>query len=114
MVLSLAELPTMQTAESGSAGLWSVHDRKLKEVAAGTVFYAGLFLTEGLGLILRETGAEYFTIVVTVSFLPVEVYLMTLHLTAARVLATLANIGIVGYLLARRLGERTRKTSVIN
>ncbi len=89
--------------------LWSVDDRKLKEVGAGTFFYAGLFLTEGLGLVLRKTWAEYFTIIVTGSFIPVEVYLMTQNLTVARVLATLVNIGIVWYLVAHRLGERKRK-----
>src|ERR1022692_1793717 len=41
--------------------LWAVDDRKLKVVGAGTFFYAGLFLTEGLGLVLRKTWAEYFT-----------------------------------------------------
>jgi uncharacterized membrane protein (DUF2068 family) len=92
--------------------LWSVDDRKLKEVGAGTVFYAGLFLTEGLGLVLRKTWAEYFTIIVTGSFIPVEVYLMTQHLTAASVVATLLNIGIVWYLVAHRLGERNRKAAL--
>ena len=91
------------------AKLWLVDDRKLKEVGAGTFFYAGIFLTEGLGLVRRKTWAEYFTIVVTSSFLPVEVYLLTEHLTAARVVATLVNLGILGYLVAHRLGERKRK-----
>src|ERR1019366_7645079 len=91
--------------------LWSVDDRKLKELGAGTFFYAGLFLTEGLGLVFRKTWAEYFTIIVTGSFLPVEVYLMTKHFTAVRVLATLANIGIVWYLVAHRMEERHRKAA---
>ncbi|MGC9997343.1 MAG: DUF2127 domain-containing protein, partial [Terriglobia bacterium] len=92
--------------------LWSVDDRKLEEVGAGTFFYAGVFLTEGLGLVLRKTWAEYFTLIVTGSFLPVEVYLMTQHLTAVRAVVTLVNIGIVGYLVAHRLGERKRKAAL--
>jgi len=92
--------------------LWSVDDRRLKEVGAGTFFYAGIFLTEGLGLVLRKTWAEYFTIIVTGSFIPVEVYLMTQHFNAARVLATLVNTGIVWYLVAHRLGERKRKAAL--
>jgi len=92
--------------------LWAVDDHKLKEVGAGTFFYAGLFLTEGLGLVFRKTWAEYFTIIVTGSFIPVEMYLMTQHLTAARVVATLLNIGIVWYLVAHRLGERKRKAAL--
>jgi len=92
--------------------LWSVDDGKLEEVGAGTFFYAGVFLTEGLGLVLRKTWAEYFTIIVTGSFLPVEVYLMTQHLTAVRVVVTLVNIGIVWYLVAHRLGEGKRKAAL--
>ena len=92
--------------------LWSVDDRKLEEVGAGTFFYAGLFLTEGLGLVLRKAWAEYFIIIVTGSFIPVEVYLMTQHPTAARVVATLVNIGIVWYLVAHRLGDRKKKAAL--
>ena len=89
--------------------LWSVDDHKLKEVGAGTFFYAGIFLTEGLGLLLRKTWAEYFTIIVTGSFIPLEVYLITKHFTAVRALATLVNVVIVWYLVAHRLGERKRQ-----
>jgi uncharacterized membrane protein (DUF2068 family) len=89
--------------------LWSVDDRKLKEVGVGTFFYAGIFLTEGLGLLLRKTWAEYFTIIVTGSFIPLEVYLITKHFTAVRALATLVNVVIVWYLVAHRLGERKRQ-----
>ena len=91
--------------------LWSVDDRKLREVGAGSFFYAGLFLTEGLGLVLRKTWAEYFTIAVTGSFLPVEVYLMTQHFTAVRLLATLVNTGIVCFLVAHRWKERKSKAA---
>ena len=89
--------------------LWSVDDRRLKELGVGTFFYAGLFLTEGLGLVFRKTWAEYFTIIVTGSFIPIEVHLLMHHLTAARSGATLVNIGIVCYLVAHRLEERKRK-----
>ena len=94
------------------AKLWSVDDRKLREVGAGTFFYAGIFLTEGLGLVLSKTWAEYFTIIVTGSFIPVEVYLMTQHLSAARAVATLVNLGIVWILVAHRRGERKRKAAL--
>jgi uncharacterized membrane protein (DUF2068 family) len=92
--------------------LWSVDDRKLREVGAGTFFYAGVFLTEGLGLILGKTWAEYFTIFVTGSFLPIEVYLLTQHFTAVRLLATLVNIGILAYLIIHRLRERKRNAAL--
>jgi uncharacterized membrane protein (DUF2068 family) len=92
--------------------LLAVNDHKLKELGAGTFFYAGLFTTEGLGLVFEKTWAEYFTIFITSSFLPVEVYLMTQHFTVVRVLATLVNIGIVWYLVAYRLRERKRQAAM--
>src|SRR5215831_17643006 len=51
---------------------FSLDDRRLKEIGAGTFGYAGLFLTEGSGLLLRKRWAELFTIIVTGSFLPLE------------------------------------------
>jgi uncharacterized membrane protein (DUF2068 family) len=92
--------------------LWSVDDTRLKEVGAGTFFYAGLFLTEGVGLMLRKRWAEYLTAIVTSSFIPVEVYMMMQQLTAARAVATLVNTGIVWYLIAHRLAERKRKAAL--
>ena len=47
----------------------TVNDRSLKEISAGTFAYAALFLTEGTGLLLRKRWAQYFTIIVTGSFL---------------------------------------------
>ena len=91
------------------AKLCAVSDRKLEELGAGTFFYAGIYLTQGLGLIYKKTWAEYFTIIVTASFIPVELYLATQHLTAARVVATLVSLGTVWYLAADRLGEAKRK-----
>ncbi len=88
--------------------LWSVDDRKLREVGAGSFFYAGIFLTEGLGLVLRKPWGEYFTIIVTASFIPVEVYLIAEHLTAIKVGAMLVNIGILWYLVADRMREAKR------
>lgn len=92
--------------------LCPVDDRTLEEVGAGTFFYAGIFLTEGLGLVLRKTWAEYFTIIITGSFIPVEAYMTTQHFTAARVVSTLVSIGIVWYLIADRVGERKRKVAL--
>lgn len=89
------------------------NDRKLREVGAGTFFYAALFLTEGLGLVLRKTWAEYFTIIVTGSFIPLEIYLIVHHFTWARVGATAVNMGIVLYLVAHRMGERRQKTAAL-
>jgi uncharacterized membrane protein (DUF2068 family) len=83
-----------------------VDDKKLKELSIGTFIYAAIFLTEGTGLAYRKRWAEYFTIITTGSFLPLEVYELAKHATMAKGVALLVNIAVVVY-LAREL-RRTR------
>lgn len=75
--------------------------RKLKEFSAGTFFYAGLLLTEGTGLLLHKRWAEYFTIIATASFLPLEIYEIVARVTVGKVILLLLNIAVVIYLVAR-------------
>ncbi len=77
----------------------AVNDRTLKEISAGTFAYAALFLTEGTGLLFRKRWAQYFTIIVTTSFLPLEVYELARRISAAKVAVILINIAIVAYLI---------------
>ena len=77
----------------------TLNDRTLKEISVGTFCYAALFLTEGTGLFLRKRWAEYFTIIVTASFLPLEVYELIKHASIAKVLVILLNVAIVVYLV---------------
>jgi uncharacterized membrane protein (DUF2068 family) len=79
--------------------LSSVDDRKLRELSVGTFIYAAVFLTEGTGLALHKRWAEYFTIVTTGSFLPLEVYEIIHHVTAAKIVALIINIAVVVYLV---------------
>jgi len=51
----------------------TLNGRRLEAVSAGMVVCATLFLTEGIGLLMCRRWAEYFTIVVTASFVPFEV-----------------------------------------
>lgn len=81
--------------------IFRVTPRQLKELSVGTFVYAGLFATEGVGLLLRKRWAEYFTIITTSVFLPVEVYELARHFTATKVIVLLINLLIVGYLVAR-------------
>ena len=67
----------------------------------GTFLYAGLFATEGIGLLMRKRWAEYFTIVTTSLLIPLEVYEMFRHFTIVKLLVTLVNLMIVWYLAAR-------------
>jgi uncharacterized membrane protein (DUF2068 family) len=73
--------------------------RKLKELSVGTFFYSALYLTEGIGLALRKRWAEYFTIVSTSLFIPLEMYELVKHASIAKGILLLANVGIVAYLV---------------
>ena len=83
------------------AKAWSVDDRTLKQISVGTFCYAALFLTEGTGLLLRKRWAQYFTIIVTGSFLPIEAYALVRHASIAKALVILLNAAIIGYLVVR-------------
>jgi uncharacterized membrane protein (DUF2068 family) len=74
---------------------------QLKELSLGTFLYAGLFATEGMGLLLRKRWAEYFTIVTTGGLIPLEIFEITRHFTVAKLVIGLVNVLIVWYLVAR-------------
>ena len=87
--------------------VFAVTPKQLKELSAGTFFYAALLLTEGVGLLLRKHWAEYFTVITTATLLPLEIYELVERLTAAKVAVLIINIAIVWYLVVRlRAGRR--------
>lgn len=81
--------------------IFRVTPKQLKELSVGTFLYAGLFLIEGGGLLLRKHWAEYFTILTTGLFIPLEIYELARHFTAAKLVVTAINLLIVWYLVAR-------------
>ena len=81
--------------------LLDVDDRKLEEISAGTFFYAALLLTEGTGLMLRKRWAEYFTVIATGSFIPLEVYELVKHFSLGKIVLIIINVAVVWYLIER-------------
>ena len=71
----------------------------IRRLGLGTLVYAAVFGTEGVGLLLGKTWAEYMTTGVTISFLPIEAYEMIMHPSVVKGLVTAANIAIVVYLV---------------
>lgn len=86
---------------------WALDDRALKRISAGTFFYAALLLTEGVGLLWRRRWAEYFTVLVTGSFIPLELYELTRRFTATRLILLGVNVAVVWYLV-HHLRHRAR------
>jgi uncharacterized membrane protein (DUF2068 family) len=78
-----------------------VSPRQLAELSIGTFFYAGLFATEGVGLLLRKRWAEYFTIITTGLLLPLEIYELGHRFTATKLVVLVVNALIVWYLVRR-------------
>ena len=86
--------------------IFRVTPKQLKELSVGTFFYAALFATEGVGLLLRKRWAEYFTIVTTGLFIPLEIYELARHFTVTRLVVGIVNVLIVWYLVARVRSQR--------
>ncbi len=91
--------------------LWAVDDKKLVEISAGTFFYAALVLTEGIGLALRKKWAEYFTIFVTASLIPLEIYELVEKFSFMKIAVIAINLAVVVYLA---VGLRADKVNAKN
>jgi len=87
--------------------LWTVDDKRLVEIGAGTSFYAALLLTEGIGLALGKKWAEYFTIIATGSLIPLEIYELVKEFSVIKIVIIVLNVAIVVY-LAVDLRERRK------
>ena len=83
--------------------------KQLKELSAGTFFYAGLLSIEGIGLLMRKHWAEYFTVITTAALIPLEIYELVRHFTAAKVVVLVINVAIVVYLIMRLRNRRTHR-----
>jgi uncharacterized membrane protein (DUF2068 family) len=81
--------------------IFRVTPKQLKELSLGTLLYAGLFTTEGVGLLLRKRWAEYFTIITTSALIPLEIFELARHLTVTKLIVSFVNMLIVWYLVAR-------------
>ena len=74
---------------------------QIKNLGIGSFIYAGLFLTEGVGLWLLKRWAEWLTIIITSSLLPIEIYEIHRHPTSVKWGVLVLNLAIVVYLIYR-------------
>ena len=77
---------------------------RVRDLIVGSFLYGGLFLTEGIGLWLLKRWAMWFTVIITGSFLPLEIYELTRHPGAGKIGLLAVNLALVGYLI-RRIGD---------
>jgi uncharacterized membrane protein (DUF2068 family) len=74
---------------------------RIRELGIVSFVYAALFMTEGVGLWMLKRWAEWFTVIITSSLLPVEVWEIYRHPSLIKVLVLMVNLGVVGYLIYR-------------
>lgn len=83
------------------AFLSGANDRKIEALGVLAFGYALLFLVEGTGLFMGKRWGEWFTIVVTGSLLPFEVYELFKGATLAKIATVIINVAVVIYLVIR-------------
>jgi uncharacterized membrane protein (DUF2068 family) len=64
-----------------------------------TLAYAAVFAVEGVGLWMEKRWAEWLTVIITSSLIPLELWEIFLRPTVGKVLILLANIAVVAYLI---------------
>jgi uncharacterized membrane protein (DUF2068 family) len=79
----------------------NIPPNRIRDIGLGSFVYAALFLTEGIGLWMLKHWAEWFTVVITASLVPLELLEIHHHPTAVKVLVLIINIAVVAYLLYR-------------
>jgi uncharacterized membrane protein (DUF2068 family) len=77
----------------------AITSHRLREIGLATFFYAGLRVTEGVGLVLEKRWAEYLTVGLTVSFLPWEMYEIIRRPDWLRIGLFVINLMVLGYLI---------------
>jgi uncharacterized membrane protein (DUF2068 family) len=93
--------PGNQFVEAALAKAANLTPHRVKLLGAGSFIYAGLFLTEGIGLWMAKRWGEWFTVIITSSLVPVEVYEIFHHLSVIKILVLVINLAIVAYLIYR-------------
>jgi uncharacterized membrane protein (DUF2068 family) len=89
------------------AGL--IDERQLRHFSEFVFVYGAVFMTEGLGLIFKRGWAEYLTLIVTLSFIPLELYELLKRFTGFKLAILAINLAIAVFLIVmlKRKPERT-------
>ena len=91
--------PTVQHVLVKLAGLSA---KRISVIGAGLIVYASVNAVEAWGLHRRRTWAEWLTVIVTCSLIPLEIYELVTHPSPGKVIALVVNIVIVLYLLRHK------------
>jgi uncharacterized membrane protein (DUF2068 family) len=64
-----------------------------------TLAYAAVFAVEGVGLWMQKRWAEWLTVIITASLIPLEAWEIFFRPTIGKILILLANVAVVAYLV---------------
>lgn len=79
--------------------LFALGPRKFIAIGIATCVYAGVFVVEGWGLWRGRRWAEYLTVIVTLSLIPIELYEIARHVTPLKIATLVVNLAIAAYLI---------------
>lgn len=94
--------PARPSVEKFLGKLTGLTPGRIAAIGAGAMVYAGVNLVEAYGLHRRRTWAEWLTVILTSSLVPVEIYEIASEPTFGKVVALIVNIAIIVYLLRHR------------
>jgi uncharacterized membrane protein (DUF2068 family) len=100
-ILALSESASHPRIQQMLELLAGFSPRKIQLIGAAALFYAVLYIVEGLGLWFEAKWAEYLTITATSLFIPLEVYEVIRRQTLPRFGALVINVVMVLYLIYR-------------
>lgn len=76
-----------------------IDPHRMRQISAAIFAIAALDTIEGVGLVMEKTWAEFVTLILTASFLPLELFEMVRRLTWIRAGLTAINIAVLLYLV---------------
>jgi uncharacterized membrane protein (DUF2068 family) len=89
--------------------LLAVTSKRWEVVSAVLMFYAAMFMTEGIGLLLLKHWAEWMTVITTSALIPFEIYEICVHPTWLKALAMVINVVVALYMVFRVRRESREK-----
>jgi uncharacterized membrane protein (DUF2068 family) len=79
----------------------NISPKKLELVGVVTLIYAGMFGTEGTGLLMGKRWAEYMTVITTAGLMPLEIYEIVKRVNGFKIATLAINAAAVVYLVIR-------------
>ena len=90
------------TVAHSLARLDGLTPHRISIIGIGAILYATVMAIEAWGLHQRKLWADWLTVIVTSSLIPLEVYELAKHPSIGKVIALAVNIAIVLYLLRHK------------